>query len=222
MDMMKFEDPAFELPDGRRFIIKRMFGYSNDPMISELRPVVDQAGNRLYAFDTDGDGFLLMEYGANKTGAIRAAEFFWGKPSQETWGNISRPLPRDYDDKIYELMNEHGADALERMSAVQCVEGCCDQPLSLGYDRWRLSAIEQGRLMARAVLRLASGEYMTGSDEHTVYKTPPHITGDAVKHDQFIRMVQMFGEPFDQSNGNVNPVYMDVLEQYRDNGTENK
>lgn len=219
LNQMELTDPAWVLPDGRRFIIARIFHNTNDPMISELRPVVDQPRNRLYAFDSDGEGHLLKDYGTgwtDKTGAIRAAEYFWGRPSQQTWGNISRPKPRDYDKDMFDLMAEHGAEVLENLSTVRCINSCCTTPTSHPYDRWRISEIKRGRIMARAVLSLTMGEDIVVPEQHLVYQSPPELTGDAAEHDTFIRMVQLFGEPFDQSNGLINPIYVDALEQYQD------
>jgi hypothetical protein len=219
LGQMKFTDPAWELSDGRRFIIRRVFHNTNDPMISELRPVVDQPRNRLYVFDSDGEGFFLHDYGSShidKTMATRAAEQMWGKPSQETWGNISRPLAKNYDDKMFELMAEYGTEIIEQMSQVRCLDECCQTPTSHAYDRWQISTIERGRIMARAVLSLTTGEDLITPEEHLVYKSPADLAGEAVEHDTFIRMVQLFGEPFDQSSGEINPIYTNVLSQYRD------
>ena len=216
---MRFTDPAWELPDGRRFIIHRMFHDTDDPMISELRPVVDQPRNRLYAFDKDGEGFLLHDYGnkhVDKTMATRAAEQMWGKPSQKTWGHVNRPLPKNFDTNMFDLMAEYGTEVLERLSSVRCIDCCCVVPQSHAYDRWRISSIRRGRIMARAVLSLTIGEDLVAPEEHLVYKAPADLTGEAIEHNLFVRTVQMFGEPFDQSNGDINPIYSHVLEQYRD------
>lgn len=219
MKQMKTEDPAWVLPDGRKFVIKSVFGRTNAPTIAQLRPVVDYPRNRLYAFDSDGEGFFLHDYGSShidKTMAARATESMWGKPSQETWGNISRPLPKNYDDKMFELMAEYGTEVIEQMSQVRCLDECCETPASHAYDRWQISTIERGRIMARAVLSLTSGEDLIAPEEHLIYKSPAELTGEAVEHDTFIRMVQLFGEPYDQSNGEINPIYINALPQYRD------
>lgn len=218
MSQMSFRDPVFESADGRQFVIKKMFGNVQAPMLSTLRPVVDQVKNRLYAFDPDGEGFLMKDYGTGHMGAneaVRAAEYFWGRPSQETWGHVNRPVPAGYDKDMFSLIEDYGFGMIETMNHVQCVDSCCANRVSTSFDRWKLSDLSRGRIMARAAITIANGESLLLPDEHAVYAAPGHLAGDAAEHDQFIRMVQLFGEPFDAVNGQPNPIYADVLEQYR-------
>lgn len=217
LSQMSFRDPVFESADGREFIIRKMFGNVQAPMLSTLRPVVDQVKNRLYAFDPSGEGFLMKDYGTRHMGAneaVRAAEYFWGKPSQETWGHANRPVPANYDKDMFSLIEEYGFDVIEKMNHVQCADSCCVNRVSASFDHWRLSDLSRGRIMARAAIFIANGDSLLLPDEHIVYAAPAHLTGDSIEHDQFVRMVQLFGEPFDAVNGRPNPIYIDVLEQY--------
>lgn len=219
LSQMSFRDPVFESADGREFVIKKTFGNVQAPMLSTLRPVVDQVKNRLYAFDPNGEGFLMKDYGTSHMGAneaVRAAEYFWGKPSQETWGHVNRPVPASYDNDTFALMEEFGADILDKMNMVRCARACCKRPVETRFDHWRLSNLEPARILARAAISMSNGELIQLPDEHVVYVAPAELNGDAIEYDRFIKMVQMFGEPFDAVNGQPNPIYINVLEQYRD------
>lgn len=216
---MSFRDPTFTSVDGREFVIKKMFGNVNAPMLSTLRPVVDQVKNRLYAFDETGEGFLMKDYGTGHMGAneaVRAAEFFWGKPSQEKWGHVNRPVPASYDKDTFALIEEFGVDILDKMNIVRCTRACCANPVEAPFNHWRLSELSTGRILGRAAIRMSDGDLIQLPDEHVVYVAPAELSGEALEHDRFIRMVQLFGEPFDAVNGQPNPIYIDVLQQYRD------
>jgi hypothetical protein len=212
---MKFTENTWDLPDGRKFLINTK-SRTNAPKINELRPVVDQVNNRLYVFDSDGEGFLLKDYGNNPKGALRAAGYYWGAPSQETWGHVNRPVPASYDNDTFALIEEFGVDILDKMNIVRCARGCCADPIEAPFNHWRLSELSTGRILARAAIRMSDGDLIQLPDEHVVYVAPTELSGEALEYDRFIRMVQMFGEPFDAVNGQPNPIYFDVLQQYRD------